>query len=92
MDEWMKIFLKNLVTILDESIYGKIEVNYTPNTHMIEVKIEGPCNLKWRYILCETEMEMEIQRGYTTTTSVADAIIIEYKRVLRDYIFHLALK
>ena len=90
MDEWMEIFLKNLIKNLDESIYGKIEVNYTPNTHMIEVKIEGPCNLKWRYILCETEME--IQRGYTTSASVADAIIIEYKRVLRDYIFHLALK
>lgn len=90
MDEWMEMFLKNLIKNLDETIRGKIEINYNPTTHDIKVKIKGPYHLNWEYILCETETE--IQCGYATSASVADAIINEYKIALKYYIFNLALK
>lgn len=91
MDEWMEMFLKNLIKNLDETIRGKIEVNYNPATREIKVKIKGPYHLNWEHILCETEME-KIQCGYVTSASVADAIIYEYKRALKYHIFNLALK
>lgn len=90
MDEWMEMFLKNLIKNLDESIRRKIEVNYNPATYEIKVKIKGPYHLNWEYILCK--METEIQRGYATSASIADTIINEYKMGLKYHIFNLALK
>lgn len=90
MDEWMEMFLKNLIKNLDETIRGKIEVNYNPAEHEIKVKIKGPYNLNWEYILYK--METEIQCGYATSASIADTIINEYKIALKYYIFNLALK
>lgn len=90
MDEWMEMFLKNLIKNLDESIHGKIEVNYNPATREIKVKIKGPYHLNWECILCE--METKIQRGYATSASIADTIINEYKMALKYHIFNLALK